>query len=61
MQCGCKFIKSSEEFLQKNLAKLKENSSPQKSEFIEMKVKENLVDIENTKIVEEKNGNFLFF
>lgn len=63
LQCNCKFIKSSEQFLEKNLANLKkqntpENNTPQNTEFIEMKVKENLIEKHNTKINEEKkNGN----
>lgn len=67
MQCSCKFIKSSSEFLQNTLNKVNKvvstNNSDvvQKTEFIEMKVKNNLVNKDETKIIEpKKNGNNYF-
>lgn len=66
LQCSCKFIKSSKGFVN-NATKLKPKlSSNKKTEFIEMKVKENLISRNKSKIFRKENGklfllNFLIF
>jgi hypothetical protein len=59
LQCSCKFIKSSKDFLENDMANLKINSvsSKAKTGFIQMKVKENLINKNKSKILGEKNGN----